>query len=511
MEYYAYYEYLPFDGERFFTIVLQPCKEGKFPIVLCRSPYVADTVDKSETELVERYLASYEKWLARGYAVVFQHCKGHGKSTGAFVPYLHEREDGLFFQSWVRTLPIYNGELFLLGGSYTASLHYATAPFAPDIKGAIFEVQDPERYRLWYRNGQMRKGHANWHFNLYKSKNKLEKRYTIQSFSQLPLQGLSIRALGEEALDFEKMLLAPAPDDEFWNTRLGGCDTRNALRSANIPILLTTGYNDFYVGGVFTTWKEMDEQTREQSALLVSPYNHGDGRDDIAFPNGKRVEAFGEHYQIDWFDHVRFHTPLPFPKGKISYYRAFEKGWAHDFYATKTEDVSLPLGEGNKSFHYRPATPPAFPAEGTFRQTPERDDILKILLPPFERDIFIKGNMRAELSVQSTCEDTSFYVRISVQTPDYTYALRHDITSLGYQLTRYEKNAVASLSFRFDEYAFLLKRGDRLLIEIASTDDNVYVAHTNQKGAYHLQPSATDAVNTVHLDRSRLILPIETE
>ena len=155
------YLYLPFDGERFFTMVLLPEKAGRFPTVVCRSPYVKGTCEMDEDAVLQAYSESMSRWLDRGYAVVFQHCRGQGKSTGAFVPYVHEREDGLALRAWIREQSFYNGELLLHGASYTASLHYATAPFEADVKAAVFEVQDSERYRLWYRNGQMRRGHAN--------------------------------------------------------------------------------------------------------------------------------------------------------------------------------------------------------------------------------------------------------------------------------------------------------------------------------------------------------------
>jgi len=313
MSYHAYFEYLDINGDRLFTMVALPYERGCFPTVVSRSPYVKNTVDYAEDELTESFLRAQEKLLERGYAVVFQHCKGCGKSTGAFVPYVHEREDGLALRQWIRHKEFYNGELFLLGSSYTASLHYATAPFEADIRGAIFEVQDSERYRLWYRNGQMRKGHANWHFGLYHNNVLKEKRFNMQSFAELPLANLSTRAFGAQATDFEEMLEARFPFHAFWRTRNGGQDARDAVRDANIPILLTTGYNDYYVGGVFQMWRDMSEETKSQSALLVSPYNHGDGYDanrGLAFPMGKRAEQFGA-YQLDWLDHIRKGTPFP--------------------------------------------------------------------------------------------------------------------------------------------------------------------------------------------------------
>ena len=507
------YEYIEQNGEAFFTVVLLPDTEGKFPVVICRSSYVKGTVGMAEEDIATAYYDGMQSWLSRGYAIVYQHCRGQGKSTGAFVPYLHEREDGLALREWIRRQPFYNGELFLLGASYTASLHYATAPFESDIKGAVFEVQDSERYRLWYRNGQMRRGHANWHFGLYKDKCNLAKNFTMRSFAELPLAGLSKRVLGDCAEDFEQMLFAPSPTDAFWRTRLGGCDTKDAVTAVDIPVLLTTGYNDFYVGGVFSMWERMSARSKEKCALLVSPYNHGDGWDTekgLAFPNGQRRQAFGADYPTAWFDHIRTGAPLPFAKGCITYYRTFENRWAEDFYGEPTTLLTIPLGGGTRSFTYDPKTPPAFRAEGLFAEEFEgRKDLVRVITPPFEEDIFVKGRMELKLRVQSDCADTSFYARISIKKAGYAYVLRHDITSLCYQLGDYEAGCAVDLRFTFDEYAFLIEKGDCLWIDISSTDENTYTCHANRKGEYALQEETTVASNVVDLEKSCLFLPVE--
>ena len=513
MKRFAHFEYIEFDGAHFFTVVLLPQKEGAFPTVIFRTPYVRSTIEMSDEVVVQDCLKSFMSWLDRGYAVVYQHCRGQGKSTGAFVPYIHEREDGLALREWIRKQPFYNGELYLLGKSYTASLHYATAPFESDIKGAVFEVQDSERYNLWYRNGQMRKGHANWHFGLYKNKCGLNKSFNIMSFSERPLKDLSERALNDRAEDFEQMLAAQFPSDEFWNTRLGGNDTRNAVSEANIPILLTTGYNDYYVGGMFSMWNRMSESSKKKCAMLVSPYNHGDGfskEEGLRFPNGKRGEQFGNTYPIDWFDNIRKSVLLPFEKGVITYYRAFENRWESDFYAKETKQIGLSLGKGALSFRYDPIDPPSFSAEGTFsKESDTSPGYIRVFTKPLDQDVFVKGKIWAKLMVSSNCEDSSFYIRISLKNSDYTYVLRHDITSLCFQLGNYIKNDVVELNFCFDEYAFLLKKGDQLQIDIAATDNNTYVPHTNKRGEYHLQDDTELATNTVWLEKSFLYLPIE--
>lgn len=513
MQHYVSSEYIEFKGISLFTVVLLPEKNGQFPTVILRTPYVQPGNEISESDIEKNCLVSFRPWLERGYAIVFQHCRGQGKSTGAFVPYIYEREDGLALRDWIRKQAFYNGELFLHGGSYTASVHYATAPFEADIKGAVLEVQDSERYRLWYRNGQMRKGHANWHFVLYKSNCNLNKNFSIHSFSELPLKGLSERVLSDNAEDFEKMLFATHPSDPFWKTRYGGVDAQNATDNAGIPILLTTGYNDFYLGGMFKMWNQMGEDTKQKCAMLVSPYHHGDGYSEgngILFPVGRRAEQFGNTYQIDWFDNIRKGTLLPYPKSEITYYRVFENRWSNSFYEVPTKIVTLPLGSDEVSICYDPMDPPSFAEEGTFIDPFEgRTDVISLCTSPFEKDVFIKGQIKAILSVTSNCYDTSFYISISIKKPQGDYVLRHDITSLCYQLGEYKPGSKVDLHFCFDEYAFLLKKGECLRIDIAPTDNNTYVCHTNQKGPYCLQTEVAIALNKVDLSRSVIMLPVE--
>ncbi len=510
---YAYFRYITFDKEKFFTMVLMPEKDGCYPTVITRSPYVKAAENKSEEELLTEFEKANSLWTENGYAIVFQHCRGQGKSTGEFIPYVHEREDGLFLQDWIRKQSFYNGELYLMGASYTASLHYSTHPFESDIKGAVFMVQDSERYRLWYRNGQMRRGHANWHFNLYKDKCGLNKTHNMDSFSELPLENLSEKVLSDRAEDFEEMLKAENENSPFWKTRNGGAEARDAVRFANIPILLTTGYNDFYVGGVFSMWNEMDDATKAKSALIVSPYNHGDGFDKasgIEFQTGSIKEKFGNSYALEWFQSIRNKVPSFVPKGEITYYRAFENKWDSDFYLTETKDLIVPLGEGEKTIKYDPENPPSFNPEGIYQKEPfAREDIVTLYTEPFDRDLFVKGKMGMRLNVSSNCEDTTFYSMISLETENGDYGLRHDISSLCKALGNYDKGEKVTLDFSFDEYAFLIKKGQRLRIDIAPTDKNTYVCHTNIKGDYYKKDACKKAENKVYLGASHIKLPVE--
>ena len=510
MENEAFFEYVDVGGTRLFCAVVLPSGADRVPTVIWRTPYVASFRDRSEDFVLDFYKNLYSDFTDRGYAVVCQHCRGRGKSEGIFVPYLTEHTDALELRRWIRTKSFYNGEIFLLGASYTASQHFASHPFEDDIKGAVFEVQDSERYRLWYRNGQARKQHANWYFSLYPEKSA---DYGMHSFMELPQKGLCARVLGHSSPDFDGAFCAEDPRDPFWSTYAGGTDTRGALDNADFPILLLGGYCDIYAGGMFRMWNEMSDKTRKNSAFLVSPYNHGDSFDEekgLRFELASRAEHFGKGYKIDWFDSIRLGTPLPYEKGKINYYRCFEDSWGDDFYFPAAEDMRIPLGSGNRSFIYDPTDPPSFEGDGLLQSPPYlRSDVISIYTEPLGTDLFIKGRMRARLCVCSDAEDTSFYMRISIEKPNGDFGLRHDITSLCYQHGSYRENEKVYLDFCFDEHAFSLGKKERLRIDIAPTDNTAYIRHTNKKGPFCEQTKTAVAKSTVYLDRSELILPVE--
>lgn len=65
------------------------------------------------------------------------------------------------------------------------------------------------------------------------------------------------------------------------------------------------------------------------------------------------------------------------------------------------------------------------------------------------------------------------------------------------------------LGFTFDEHAFVVKAGEQLRVDISSSAYGLYVPHTNNRGHFALQTTATIARNTVVLDKSTLTLPVE--
>lgn len=517
---YSFYAYIKVDGAELFTSVCLPEKEGKYPTVIFRAPYVDDMEEKSEEEIVAIYAEGDKTLLENGFATVHQHCRGRGKSTGDCIPYIYEREDGLSLHGWVREQSFYNGSLYLVGGSYTASVHYVTAPFASDIKGAVLSVQDSERYNCNYRNGFYKMGlHGDWYVSMYKRKGGLYKTYTKDAYRMLPLSDFSRSVFGENAADFDEILRHPDKNDPFWTTtRYGGAEAHNAAVHANIPILFTTGFYDIYTGGVFDMWFSLDKQTRAKCALAVNPYDHGGAPSATSgeFPDGTLASHFG-NYTLDWLLYARDGKKPPFETGKVTYYKLFSNVWCTDTFEDTGKTLSLSLGSGEHTYRYNPYAPACFKEGlscnfgGTGYGAPpnSRYDIISIYTEPFEEDTVVKGKMNARIKVKSDCPDTCFYMRVYLATEAGDYGLRDDITKISNFNKEYREGDTLEITFSFDEHAFLIKKGERIRVDISSSAFPQYVPHTNTRGLFSEQTVARVAQNTVILTDAALILPVE--
>ncbi len=516
----CYYEYIELNGAKLFTAVALPYEGGRFPTVIYRNPYVDEFEDSDEDEVCAWVLQTIKNFLDAGYAVVYQHCRGRGKSTGDCIPYINEREDGLFLQAWVRERDFYNGEIYLVGESYTSSVHFVTAPFAPDIKGAVLEVQDSERYNCNYRNGFYKIGlHGDWYRKMYKHKSLKNINYTIDSFKMLPLSDFSRTVFGERAEDFDEILRHPKKDDPFWTTtRVGGAEARGAEKHANIPILFVTGFYDIYTGGIFDMWNSLYAKTREKSALIVHPYGHSgnDASFAIKFDGAKASDKFGD-YKVAWLDSIRGKSTSPVERGKVTYYKSFGDAWCCDDFETPKKSESFVLGKGERTYRYDPRDPAVFKGglsanfgNSAYQDKPGlREDIISIYTPEFKSDRYIKGKMRAKLRVRSSAEDTCFYMRVSIEKPEGDWGLRDDINQISNFVPDYKPGDTVEMSFTFDEHAFVVHAGERLRVDISSSAFPLYVPHTNNRGLFSSQTESKIAENTVVLEASYLTVYFE--
>ena len=512
-----FYEYLNYNNADLFTLVWLPDKEGKFPTVIFRSPYVDNLQGWEEEEICSLKYEEAEKWLDHGYAYVYQHCRGRG--TGDCIPYINERSDGLHLHNWIRAQSFYNGELFLFGESYTAAVHEVVAPYAEDIKGAVLHVMDPFRYNGFYRNGFFKVGlHGGWYTGMYKQKTMPDKGYDPAMFDMLPLSDYTEKVFGEREKNFDDALKHPDKNDPYWKTPKMGADYYKALCDTDVPLLLTTGWYDIFTGGIFDWWHNMTPKTRKNCAIGVHAYDHG-GRGDgepILFENGSLHDICPQYY-IKWFEHIRGKADCPFEKGKITYFNSFGDRWFCDDFRESGNVKVISLGNGEKTYVYDPKEKAyKFPGglscnfEGnTWQPKIDRDDVITLYTDEFAEDISVKGKIKLKLTVKTDCPDTCFYVRMSLCKAEGDYGIRDDIQ----QISNFDKDYIPgneiTIDYEFDPHCFVIHKGEKLRLDISSAARCLYVKHTNNKGLYSEQTDTRVANNTVILDKSEIELPIK--
>ncbi|MBQ4120363.1 MAG: hypothetical protein IJD45_08255 [Clostridia bacterium] len=515
----VYFEYLNFNNADLFTVICLPQKSGTFPTVIMRTPYVDDDEKLNEEDICKRILTDNAAWVNSGYALIFQHCRGRGKSGGDCIPYKNERADGLFLQDWVRQQPFYNGEIYLFGSSYTASVHFVTAPFADDIKGAVLRVMETGKYNGNYRNGLYKMGlHGGWYVDMYKKKSIRNKNYTPESFNMLPLSNFSKTVFGENDENLNEILKHPNKNDAFWNHDYQDGKKLGVVNNANIPILFVTAFYDIFTGGIFDMWNELDSETKAKSALAIHPFNHGchSELEPINFADGNMDIEYLD-YPVKWIDHVRKKGEPPFKPGKITYYKLFDNKWCCDDFIEPKNHQKFILGNNTISYKYDPTNPASFKGGlstnfggNEWQDKPNlRQDIITVYTDKFEKDTFVKGKIKAKLKVKSDCEDTCFYMRLSLCKNEGDYGLRDDINQLSNFCENYKPNSDISMDFSFDEHAFVIKKGEKLRIDISSSAFPFFVPHTNNKGLFSEQTTTKTAVNTVFLQDSYIEIPIE--
>ena len=103
--------------------VYRPETEGRFPVLVYRTPY-------GKHNAAESYQI-HLKAVARGYVVVLQDVRGRYASDGRFNPYRQEGADGFDTIEWAAQQPWSNGVVGTYGLSYPGAVQWLAAMEAP--------------------------------------------------------------------------------------------------------------------------------------------------------------------------------------------------------------------------------------------------------------------------------------------------------------------------------------------------------------------------------------------
>ena len=123
------------DGVTLRADIYRPRSEGKFPVLLQRTPY-----DKQNS------MAFGMKAAAKGYVVVIQDVRGRYTSDGEWYVFKHESEDGYDTVEWAAALPFSDGRVGMFGGSYVGATQMLAAIAHPPHLAGICPVVTASNY-----------------------------------------------------------------------------------------------------------------------------------------------------------------------------------------------------------------------------------------------------------------------------------------------------------------------------------------------------------------------------
>src|SRR6266487_859772 len=117
------------DGVTLHADIFRPQAEGKFPVLLQRTPYNKDNgVDFGLNA------------AARGYVVIFEDVRGRYASEGEWYTFKNEPNDGYDTIEWAAALPYSNGKVGMFGGSYVGATQMLAAIAHPPHLAGICPV-----------------------------------------------------------------------------------------------------------------------------------------------------------------------------------------------------------------------------------------------------------------------------------------------------------------------------------------------------------------------------------
>ncbi len=286
------------DGVRLATDIHRPARDGRplpgpFPVILERTPYGKTQVSRSERTAADpRPLGRGEVarlFVARGYVVVYQDCRGRHGSEGRFTKYLDDGPDGADTIAWLAAQPWCNGRIGTMGLSYAAHTQAALGCLAP--RGLAAQVMDSGGFSSAYHGGIRQGGafelkQATWAYNQALLSPEVARdpvrRAALQAedlrawFTRMPWRpGHSPLRFAPEYEDYLFEQWTHGSFDDYWK-QVGIYMAGFYERYADVPIVIVSSWYDAYTRTATENYLGLKARKRGPIKLILGPWTHGD-------------------------------------------------------------------------------------------------------------------------------------------------------------------------------------------------------------------------------------------
>jgi putative CocE/NonD family hydrolase len=264
--------------------IYHPKAEGKFPVLLSRTPYGKE------------HLAEFGMRAASdGYVVVAQDVRGRYTSQGEWYPFIHEPADGYDTVEWVAALPYSNQKVGMFGESYVGATQMLAAMAHPPHLAGICPGFTPSNYHEgWVYQGGAFEEWFNQSWTSILAQDGIRRLAQAGSRSllereELPLQNYRLFSLPRLSQPTELIAaltpyysdwLAHPDYDGYWKA----ISIEEHFKEIHVPALTTAAWYDIFLGGSLRNYSGLRAQaggkpTREGQRLLITIGGHaGSGR-----------------------------------------------------------------------------------------------------------------------------------------------------------------------------------------------------------------------------------------
>ena len=385
------------DGVNLVQDVIRPDAEGKFPVILSRTPYGRESA-----------AAEGPFYASRGYVFVSQDCRGRNDSEGEWDPFMNERKDGYDAVQWATTQPWSDGNVGMIGGSYGGMVQWqAAVENPPGLKCIIPQVSPPDAFlNIPYDNGIFFLYGAVWWAKIVAGKTAdmssfMSKLPNPEGFSQLPLSKVDNAVLGQHLPFYAKWLKRDVAQD--WK----GYNYESDLKNVKIPALHISGWWDGDEIGTMTNWQIMRSLGRTNQWLVYGPWTHlfnsATKIGDTDFGPGAVIDL--DSVNLRWFDTWLKHKSVGMEK--LPHVRAFVTGankWVEskDWPLVNSKPMTMYLAgtgpvEGSSTTGTLELAPPKKQNPSTYRYDPHVSTIDKKILEPDPAKATLKTHIPKKL------------------------------------------------------------------------------------------------------------------
>ena len=529
------------DGVRLAANIFRPKGEGRFPVILMRTPY-GKPDDKS---------GDAKRYTTAGYAMVVQDCRGRGKSEGAWDPFRYDVGDGFDTQDWIGKQSWCNGEIGTAGGSYVGWTQWAPAPEGSRyLKAMVPIVPFGNAFDLAYSGGAFQiallLGWGSAVGGVSLTPDKMQ-----EAFRHLPLRTMGDQF--EKKIPYLNQWVEHCAYDDYWKQR--GIDYRYA--DVTVPTLNIGGWYDIFSKVTLDLVTQVrassrDRKVRRNVFAVIGPWTHGVGASKVGeLDFGAEAGLQLGEMQFQWFEywlkgretgvqdwpayylfvmgenHWRGESEWPLKRTRFASYFLHSAGQANSLKGTGSLSTDQPGDEPRDQFTYDGSNPvPSVGGNnllgataGPYDQTrvEEREDVLVYSTPPLEQDVEVTGPVKLILWAASSARDTDFTGKlVDVYPGGKAYNLCDGIIRAQYR-NGMDKPALLEpgqpTRFEIDLWVTsnLFKRDHRVRVEVSSSNFPRFDRNPNSGKPFGTATALLSARQTVLHDRehaSHLLLPV---